>query len=345
MAMQHCRYNSPFIQYVLSLTLFKEDEFMLVDVGASGGIDQFWRQLEPVLKAVGFEPLVSEVHRLNSIEKNDKIKYIDGWVTCKDKAVLAGVNGEGYATNMSFAQTSAVKASEVMNLNYIETYFNSGEAVIHSDQRFTLDDYCSNANLNNVDFLKIDTDGHDYFVLRGAEQMLASADVLGIQVECQLHGSLHPQANLFSNIDLFLRGMGYTLFDLDCWRYTKRALPGEFYYQIPAQTKQGQVQWCEALYIKDPVFHEGMLDSYLSTTNYHKILSLLVIFELYGQGDSAAALIIELRARDFDMPGVNYDELLNLLVPKNRWGIRDYATYIKQFETDPTGFYPEQSSR
>lgn len=45
---------------------FAEDPMFVVDVGASGGIDPYWREFGRQLEAVGFDPLVAEVDRLNS---------------------------------------------------------------------------------------------------------------------------------------------------------------------------------------------------------------------------------------------------------------------------------------
>ncbi len=60
--------------------LFNDARFHVLDVGASGGIDPFWRQFEPHLKAVGFDPLVSEVERLNRVETNPDVSYAAAWI-------------------------------------------------------------------------------------------------------------------------------------------------------------------------------------------------------------------------------------------------------------------------
>ena len=72
--------------------------------------------------------------------------------------------------------------------------------------------------------------------------------MLGLGVEVQFHGPVSSEANLFSNVDRFLRGFGFGLFDLDVHRYSRGALPAEFVYDLPAQTTTGQVLWGEAIY-------------------------------------------------------------------------------------------------
>ncbi|ARU57158.1 MAG: FkbM family methyltransferase [Pseudomonadales bacterium] len=342
MAMQHCRYQSRLIAYLQSLEISRGCDFTLMDVGASGGIEDIWRQFEPNLQGVGFDPLVSEINRLNDVENNPRFKYVDAWLTCENDGVASAIDNKGYGNNQSFHQTSAQKAADLMSLNYTEQYFNSGSAVVHSSHRMSLDTYLVQDERYNVDFLKVDTDGHDYFVLRGAEKLLSQGDVIGVQVECQFHGSLHPHASIFSNIDLYLRGLGFTLFDLDCWHYTNAALPGEFYYRIPAQTRQGQVQWCDALYVRGIDVESAYTDKWIAHNNHHKLLKMMMVLGLFGQEDSVAGLVQKLVKQNYVIPGVDYKTVLNLLVPDNPWGINDYDSYMAKFQENPGNFYPPE---
>ncbi len=56
-------------------------DFFLLDVGASGGIEEHWFTLGDKLRAVGFDPLVSEVKCLNEENTNPNIHYEEGFVT------------------------------------------------------------------------------------------------------------------------------------------------------------------------------------------------------------------------------------------------------------------------
>jgi FkbM family methyltransferase len=47
----------------------------------------------------------------------------------------------------------------------------------------TLDDFCKNENIEEIDFLKIDTEGNEYAVLLGAKEMLQQNKVSVIQFE------------------------------------------------------------------------------------------------------------------------------------------------------------------
>ncbi len=153
------------------------DELMLIDVGASGGIDGFWGEcFGPKLKAVGFDPLIAEVDRLNKTRGYGGIRYEAAFVGCPEYDTLfppsQRQNPIASKDNSSFQGTSAVRASEAMHMNYVKEVFNAGAEVRLTDRDISLDDYVQTSGIRNVDFVKIDTDGHDIEVLLGAKEML-----------------------------------------------------------------------------------------------------------------------------------------------------------------------------
>lgn len=334
-------HQSKITPYLFNSPLFESNDFNLLDIGASGGIDPLWRQFEPYLSAKCFDPLCIEVERLNKAEKNGKIEYIDSWVSCKDQQILDGAQGCGHTTNSSFQKSSAVRAANAMQINYEKHYFNSDQEVIYSKNRTSIDEYIKSSNFP-ADFIKVDTDGHDYFVINGAQEAFKNHLILGVQIECQFHGSTHPHSNIFSNIDLYMRKMGYTLFDLNCWRYTREDLPGEFYYTIPAQTKRGQIQWGEAVYFLDPFTNIESRNELFKEGNQHKLIKLISLYDLYSQSDSSAGLINLMKEKNITISNVNLDKALDLLTPINKWGINNYQQYIDKFDSDPELFYPKK---
>jgi hypothetical protein len=47
----------------------------------------------------------------------------------------------------------------------------------------TIDDYCAEHGITFIDHLKIDTEGHDLFVLKGAQRMLRERRIGALQFE------------------------------------------------------------------------------------------------------------------------------------------------------------------
>jgi hypothetical protein len=316
-------------------------QFMLMDVGASGGISDVWRQLSPKLKAYGFDPLLNEVVRLNNIEKDPSVCYIGAWVTDGWRLNQDPPFTPAVFDTHSFQLTSSALAISLMGVNYQKDIFNSGGELKYSSERISIDEFCTRENLACIDFIKTDTDGYDFQALLGAKDTLVGRGVLGLLVECNFQGNTSETANLFSNIDRFLRSLGFALFSMDTWSYSRADLPALFCYDIPAQTKTGQVQWGDALYCLDPLTRPELFE----TLSQAKLLKLLAIYDLFSLPDCVAALLVEITRRDIDIPSIDIPELLNALVPHNPYGKLTYQEYLELFKKDPTTFYPSKWNR
>lgn len=307
-------------------------DVFLVDVGASGGIDPTWLTYQSRLRAVGFDPLVNEVARLNQQPRHPHVKYIDAFVGAKDydrllPAELAADKLRS-RSNASHPRSSSVRASQLGQMDYQKQVFNTGQTMVFSSRRLELDDYFQGSDRAGLDFLKIDTDGSDYQVLLGAQEIFQAGGVLGLSIECQFHGPVHDEANLFCNIDRFLRARGFSLYDLEVHRYSRAELPRPFVYDIPAQTSHGQVQWGEALYFRD-----------LADPDYSRMwgwqfdigrqIKLASLFELFNLQDCAVELL--LRDRSAFEAVLPVSRCLDLLTPPCCGQPISYTDYQRQF--------------
>ena len=200
---------------------------------------------------MGFDPLLAEVRRLTSIETDRHVAYEAAFVSWPG---LDATYPPSEKCIQPFPRSSAAAAHALRDNVYIQEVFNAGAPVELTDRRISLDQYFSDKPC--PEFIKIDTDGWDLPVLLGAETLLGR-NVLGVEVEAQFHGAVHDLGNTFSNIDAFLRARGFSLFDLDAYRYSRAALPAPFLSDIAAQTTSGQITWGEAVYLRD-LAHPGM---------------------------------------------------------------------------------------
>lgn len=319
---------------------FSSNPFVLVDVGASGGIPSYWRQFEPHLAAFGFDVLVRECDRLNREEANSAVRYYDrfvGWEGYRD-VMPADVERDVRAawSNQPFPRTSASRLQHAQKAPVAQYYNADDPEIVYTKQRTSLDAFFAERSDVRVDFIKVDTDGQDYEVLCGAQRVLDEHQVLGLLVEVQFHGILHPHANLFANIDRFLRERGFSLFDLETYRYTRGNLPGHFVYRLPAQTHEGQVLAGDALYLRDVAAPQ--YDQRWGPLSESKLLKLICLFEIFGLPDCAAELL-ELK-RDQLEKRVNVPELLGQLTAEMHPGIGSYAQVNRRFTESPERFYP-----
>lgn len=312
-------------------------DFTLVDVGASGGIADYWNAFGQTLHAVGFDPLVLNMRKMAAAETRPNVRYEAAFVGCANFDALFPADQRQIGVD-PYPRTSSVRAQELMRMNYVAKYFNEGEEVIWAEQHATLDDYFPQEA--ELDFLKVDTDGSDLQVLLGADKLLRRGAFLGIVVEAQFQGWPHDYANTFANIDRYLRARGFALYDLDRHRYTRAALPGLFEYDIPAQTLTGQALWGDALYFRDFAHSQ-----YETSWGYHitreRLLKLLALFDVFGLPDCAAELLL---ARP-DLTEVDdRNQLLDLLVRSAGFD-GTYEQHLKRFEESVDRFFPRSYAK
>lgn len=327
--MQRSECQSLFLEQATQRGWLNGIEIFLLDVGASGGIDQFWNQFRPHLRAVGFDPLVNEVERLNAEEPDPKVSYEAAWIG-------DGLRRSWPEGRMPAFITSAQRAIMNKNLDYAKKVFNSDRELIYSEQLLRLDDFAERAGLDDVDVVKIDTDSFDYFVLEGSRRLLTEGKVLLVECECQFH-ELIESWPVFADIDRFMREAGYRLVDLDPWHYTREELPGRFKYDILAQTEGGQINFCDALYMLDPSIDLSARKRL--GNDPAKLWKLAMLLKVFGYSDLAAATLLTMQKTGATFPGLNIEEALDMLVLANPFGAVAYRDYMSVFERDPQAFY------
>jgi FkbM family methyltransferase len=127
-------------------------------------------------------------------------------VTCEQAAVGSAV-GE-----------AVLLQTQVETMFHISTSDHSplGDAAVigsESVRMVTIDSYCRNHSLTEIDFLKIDTEGHDLEVLRGAAGMIKQGKIGCIQCEC----GLNPENTFHCSLEKVRSALepdGYRLFGI-----------------------------------------------------------------------------------------------------------------------------------
>jgi len=326
-------WNPPMTKHLATQGVLRDHPFSLVDVGASGGIDGYWQAFGQALRAVGFDGLVNEVTRLNAASGPNQryFAYLVGEKSYQSPAAVPNTQ--------PFPRTSAVRATEITKCNYVETYFDQTGSGKTATEMIELDEFFLRDHPSDVDFIKIDTDGSDYQVLCGARKLLCSPLVMGVAIECQFHGLVHDESNTFRNIDRLLTGWGFSLFDMEVYRYSRAALPKPFVYKIPAQTEGGQVIWCDALYLRD-AGKNGYETDWSVTLPKHKLIKLACIFEIFGLSDCAVELLLKYKT---DLAGLlDVNACLDMLTPPVSGRKIAYTDYVQRFERNPGSFYPNK---
>ena len=85
----------------------------------------------------------------------------------------------GEMTLFSDREKSGLASLYQRQLDYFGIDFSKKETVILS----TIDNYCNENKIDRIDLLKLDVEGHELKILKGASQMLAKNKISNIQVE------------------------------------------------------------------------------------------------------------------------------------------------------------------
>lgn len=94
----------------------------------------------------------------------------------------------------------------------------------------TIDEYCINKNISSIDFIKIDTQGNSYQVLKGMENLLQNKKVKYLYVEAEFI-EMYKGEKLFSEIETLMRSHGYAILGL---------------YNL--NEVNGKLAWCDVLF-------------------------------------------------------------------------------------------------
>ena len=252
--------------------LYEPHPLVLVDVGARGGVKNNWKPAESHLRVIRFEPDKLEFGRLVERSQSD-----GGRITIFNTAL----HKERGVLKLYVAKDRGLTSIFEPNREFLDTFpeaerFDTTDiAQIEVD---TLDHVLLEGSVEDVDFVKANTQGSELFVLQGGDQTLASS-VVGVEVEVEFV-PIYKGQPLFTDVDTYLRQLGFALFDLrPCFwkRAAGRGIGGP----------QGQMICADALYLRTLPSLEQMLGACDATRRKAKLLKALSVSILYGYYDYA----------------------------------------------------------
>lgn len=159
------------LQYVLSAYNANE-KVILFDVGANRGqyLTMALSSGNTGLQITCFEPQVSAFSYLQKIAADYPNVAIENM----------GLGEQPAELNL-YADTSASEYASLYPANY--TQYNVNLSSFEKIRVDSLENYCSRQQINRIHFLKIDVEGHEIAVLKGAKQLLNSRKIDFIQFE------------------------------------------------------------------------------------------------------------------------------------------------------------------
>jgi len=317
----HIVAEPPMTQRLVQSGAFAEDPLVVVDVGARGGVEWFWKVFGDGVRVVAFEPDPEECARLQAAgEKN--VTYLP----------LALAAGRGTRT-LHVGQYPATSSFYPNDPAWCGR-FDVGDVLrVQSEIELATTSLRDALAGKRADFLKLDVEGAELDVLRGADLQ----PVLGLVTEVRFTEKMSG-CPAFADLDNFCRAAGFDLYDLDLYRYSRRALPYPYLYDYHddagrpglGPTVQGQPLVGDALYLRD-----GLTAG--------QPVKLACLFEVFGLSDCAAETLKAHRA--VFAQWADPDLLLDLLVPPVKDERLSYADYTARYAAGDRLFRPTSGRR
>ena len=190
----------------------KNIDTVVIDAGARFGLHPTWKSFSGEMKYYMFDPDTIETDRLKQ-----KYAHRASDIFIFDKP-LTKVDGESFTIN--YFKNRAMSSSSVRN-ELTELFKNQrkDQVEIESSKTYvgiSIDTFSKENNIA-IDFLKLDTEGSEYYILNGAITQL-NENILGVRSEIAFD-NVFENMPLFSDINSFMLKMNFFLLNID---YTGR---------------------------------------------------------------------------------------------------------------------------
>lgn len=232
-----------------SLAAELESPLIVLDVGCRWGFEEKWRSLGPHVRLIGFDADAVECQTLSERAGEGAVQY-----------VAAALGASPGPATLYLTREPACSSLYPPDPELIETRKKLECTALVSTTRVdltTLDAWAAEAGVHRVDLIKLDTQGSELDILRGAQRLLGSVRVLEIEVELN---PVYQGQPLFGDVDRFLREHGFVLWRLG--HLVHYGLPDglsemtvedrQFFdsQSVVFQGRGGQLFWAHAFYVR-----------------------------------------------------------------------------------------------
>lgn len=304
MSLQNINLDPRFTKIIIATKQFAMAPLIVVDVGARGGYEKFWDIWGDQINILGFEADEAECERLNTNKTKMSIRYFPN--------ALDSRKGK---RNFYVTGNHASSGFYLPDERFCERLYGDINLAVEKTIQLNTIDFDSFACDNNicaVDFIKLDTEGSELDILKGFIGTLKKS-VLGISIEVEFL-QLHIQQPVFSDVDAYLRDMGFILFDLSVYRHARKGIPIATSQPNSSPVERGQVIWGQALYLRDGAKEIEGTQIIEAGWNDLRILKLTSIMEMFNLNDCAIELL-QVAKRNNYLKNLNIDIYIKELMP------------------------------
>ncbi len=268
--MKHPSYTPP----AVLLAACSTDPLVIVDVGARGGLQAHWRPIADYVTWVGFEPDARSADALTAADVPARSHIL--------RTALSDVRGRvTLHCTRDAGDSSLLRPNKpfLQQFGRPERFEVASSVEIEAD---TLDAQLATIDLTRVDVLKLDTQGSELAILRGAVDTLTRG-VLAVDIEVEF-SPMYEDQPLFAEVDQFLRPFELQLVDLAPRRWPFAA--GEHLHLA-----RGPVVWAEAVYLPTIERLAREIGASAPDGRSRRVAKACLVALLYGLPDYAMALI------------------------------------------------------
>lgn len=244
----------------------------LLDIGARGDAPPELESIRHHVRRVGFEADATECRRLNETGAGTFFPELLGGSA--GEQTLHIYRDPGYSSTFSLAA------------RYQRLW--SGDVPVDREitlSTVTLDDFMARHSDLAPDIIKVDTQGSELSILRGAEDTLSRVGLVEVEVE---FSEIYEGQPLFGDVASYLHDQGFELL------YLNRALISRSrVYKGPSR---GQLLFADALFAKR--------DDRLQDFTEVQLAKFVVLLCQYGHRDIAASLLRERPTLQQLLPGL-----------------------------------------
>lgn len=314
------------------LKIEDSEKLAIIDLGCGGGPDQVFIQNSNFVDWVGVDINSTEIDRLrNEYAELPGINFIDAEIICSNES-----------TNMNdpwnkLSAAAMAKTLKKRNLNHKELIDNN---IIEEDVGFSFSKnkikISGIGNFNEANFVKIDIDSKITLslvkeILIKKQEAALKNNLIGLMIEVNFYGDASLNCNTFHNIDRLLKTNQYFLEGLTTRTYTSKFMPGNFVYNLAAQTTTGKPFQGDALYMinYDLLKHDEIL-----------LKKFIILNLLFNRHDLACEAVIN---SNLNIKIKN--QFLNYVaININSPSADSYEELIKDFSNADPKFFPEIKS-
>ena len=246
----------------------------LVDVGSAGGLHDRWRSFQPILSAILFDP--REGAPSGQLGRGQTRVYP---VALSDRAGNAELYLTALANMSSFLRPDADSLGRFRKKGRdVALVGTQSVPVERLDSLATTDGF-------RPDVLKVDTQGSELMVLKGAEQSLQTVVLAEVEVSFFQRYVDQP---LFADIEAFMAGQGFELIELyRLKRYRAANSLGLRHPLLGGDQSSGRIAYGDAIFLRS----EASIMDLAASDGGNSLLKAALALLAYGKSDHAAALL------------------------------------------------------